>query len=166
MDTWTSSSSTELAIPSLDEGLSEILQPPLPQTTTMDLHRRDGKGRPGGRWLRYGSRSRRFHNDGWPDIFIASVTKNHLYHNNHDGTFTDVTDKAGVGSPMYKGKKMWSAAAGWFDYKQRRQTGFVSWRTTCVWEVNKDPVCLSGGRLRSYCHPKFYRAASLYALPQ
>src|SRR5260221_1681898 len=57
-----------------------------------------------------------FDNDGWPDIFITSVTKNHLYHNNGYGTFTDVTDKAGVGSPMYKGKKMWSAAAGWFDY--------------------------------------------------
>ena len=24
-----------------------------------------------------------------------------LYHNNRDGTFTDVTDKAGVGSGMY-----------------------------------------------------------------
>jgi enediyne biosynthesis protein E4 len=51
--------------------------------------------------------------DGWPDIFIvdgtkldekASATKsksvvapsNHLYHNNHDGTFTDITGKAGL----------------------------------------------------------------------
>ena len=38
-----------------------------------------------------------YDNDGWPDIFLASVTKNQLFHNNHDGTFTDVTDKAGVG---------------------------------------------------------------------
>ncbi len=57
-----------------------------------------------------------FDNDGWPDIYVASVTKNHLYRNNGDGTFTDVTDKAGVGTPIYKGKKMWSAAAGWLDY--------------------------------------------------
>src|SRR5579859_6463588 len=47
-------------------------------------------------------------NDGWPDIFIVNGTKlegeetagkaasNHLYHNNHDGTFTDVTKKAGL----------------------------------------------------------------------
>ena len=46
-------------------------------------------------------------NDGWPDIFIVNGTKlegfpageaptNHLYHNNHDGTFTDVTQKAGL----------------------------------------------------------------------
>lgn len=96
-----------------------------------------------------------YDNDGWQDIYVASVTKNHLYHNNHDGTFTDVTDKAGVGMPMYKGQKMWSAAAGWVDYNNDGKLDlFVS--NYCKWEVNKDPVCLSGGRLRAYCHPKFY----------
>ena len=43
--------------------------------------------------------------DGWLDIFIVSGTRfggappeatNRLYRNNHDGTFTDVTDKAGL----------------------------------------------------------------------
>ncbi len=48
-----------------------------------------------------------FDNDGWPDIFVVNGTKlegfpagkgptNHLYRNNHDGTFSDVTDKAGL----------------------------------------------------------------------
>jgi len=48
-----------------------------------------------------------YDNDGWPDIFIVNGTKleglpsamaptSHLYHNNHDGTFTDVTRKAGL----------------------------------------------------------------------
>jgi enediyne biosynthesis protein E4 len=48
-----------------------------------------------------------FDNDGWPDIFIVNGTKlegfppgkaptNHLYRNNHDGTFVDVTEKAGL----------------------------------------------------------------------
>src|SRR6202048_2962058 len=48
-----------------------------------------------------------YDNDGWPDIFIVNGTKlagfpsgkgpsNHLYRNNHDGTFTDVTEKAGL----------------------------------------------------------------------
>jgi hypothetical protein len=49
-----------------------------------------------------------YDNDGWPDIFIVNGTKldgsfaaneaptNHLYRNNHDGTFTDVTQKAGL----------------------------------------------------------------------
>ena len=37
-----------------------------------------------------------FDNDGWPDIFVANFGKNRLYHNNHNGTFTDVGEKAGV----------------------------------------------------------------------
>jgi len=49
-----------------------------------------------------------YDNDGWPDIFIVNGTRlegapageaaptNHLYRNNHDGTFTDVTAKAGL----------------------------------------------------------------------
>lgn len=48
-----------------------------------------------------------YDNDGWPDIFIVNgttlegspeteVPTSHLYHNNHDGTFTDVTEKAGI----------------------------------------------------------------------
>ncbi len=48
-----------------------------------------------------------YDNDGWPDIFIVNGTTlegfpsgkaptNHLYRNNHDGTFADVTVKAGL----------------------------------------------------------------------
>jgi enediyne biosynthesis protein E4 len=48
-----------------------------------------------------------YDNDGWPDIFFVNGTTlggnrdgqqptNHLYHNNHDGTFTDVTAQAGL----------------------------------------------------------------------
>jgi len=53
-----------------------------------------------------------YDNDGWPDIFLVNgntlegfpadqMPTNHLYRNNHDGTFTDVTAKAGL------------AASGW-----------------------------------------------------
>jgi enediyne biosynthesis protein E4 len=48
-----------------------------------------------------------YDNDGWPDIFFVNGTtlegfpagkgpSNHLYRNNHDGTFTDVTAQAGL----------------------------------------------------------------------
>src|SRR5690348_7627931 len=50
-----------------------------------------------------------YDNDGWPDIFLPSGSTvegfqhdppiGHLYHNNHDGTFTDVTRTAGVARP-------------------------------------------------------------------
>ncbi|MGA7159291.1 MAG: CRTAC1 family protein [Acidobacteriaceae bacterium] len=52
-----------------------------------------------------------YDNDGWPDIFLVNGTvlpseklpgdakpTSHLFHNNHDGTFTDVTEKAGLGA--------------------------------------------------------------------
>jgi len=52
-----------------------------------------------------------YDNDGWPDIFLVNgmdwpghASKHStpkLYHNNHDGTFTDVTHKAGLDVEMY-----------------------------------------------------------------
>src|SRR5947208_15982699 len=51
-----------------------------------------------------------YDNDGWPDIYVANYGKNRLYHNNHDGTFTDVAEKAGVTLGD------WSAGPTWGDY--------------------------------------------------
>jgi len=53
-----------------------------------------------------------YDNDGWPDILLingtdwpghlkSGATTLKLYHNNHDGTLTDVTRKAGLAVPMY-----------------------------------------------------------------
>jgi len=59
--------------------------------------------------------------DGWPDIYFTNAqtvdmalngkkARSTLYRNNHDGTFTDVTDKAGVGHPC------WASGAVVGDY--------------------------------------------------
>jgi hypothetical protein len=59
--------------------------------------------------------------DGWPDIYFTNApgidmalagrkARSALYHNNHDGTFTDVTEKAGVGTPC------WAMGASIGDY--------------------------------------------------
>jgi enediyne biosynthesis protein E4 len=69
-----------------------------------------------------------YDNDGWMDIYLvnsgpadffkpATLIRNALYHNNHDGTFTDVTDTAGVAGRTFG---MGVAAAdydgdGWID---------------------------------------------------
>src|SRR5258708_40277684 len=58
-----------------------------------------------------------YDNDGWMDLYFvnsgpadffqpAKPLRNALYHNNRDGTFTDVTEKAGVA-----GKEFWLGGA-------------------------------------------------------
>jgi hypothetical protein len=54
-----------------------------------------------------------FDNDGFTDLFVTNAFgKNRLYKNNGNGTFTDVTDKAGVGGDPHH----WNAGAAWADY--------------------------------------------------
>ena len=54
-----------------------------------------------------------YDDDGWPDIFLPNgstvegfapdkAPTGHLYHNNHDGTFTDVTLRAGLARPGWQ----------------------------------------------------------------
>ncbi|MGH9802714.1 MAG: FG-GAP repeat domain-containing protein, partial [Blastocatellia bacterium] len=51
-----------------------------------------------------------FDGDGWQDLYVTNYGKNVLFRNNGNGTFSDVTDNAGVGAPN------WSTCATWFDY--------------------------------------------------
>jgi hypothetical protein len=51
-----------------------------------------------------------YDNDGWPDMFVTSYGRCILYKNNRDGTFSDVTAKAGLATPG------WTTSAVWFDY--------------------------------------------------
>jgi enediyne biosynthesis protein E4 len=51
-----------------------------------------------------------YDNDGHVDLFVMNYGSNILYHNNGDGTFTDVTEKAGLAV------NRWSLSAVWLDY--------------------------------------------------
>ena len=86
-----------------------------------------------------------YDNDGYPDLYVTSYGKNILYHNNGDGTFTDVTAKAGVAGGG------WSASAGFFDYDNDGKLDlFVTRYMDCDTKHSKD----CGGNYHTYCPPE------------
>jgi hypothetical protein len=53
-----------------------------------------------------------YDNDGDLDLYVCNYGRSVFYRNNGDGTFTDVTEQAGLASPG------WALAAPWFDYNR------------------------------------------------
>jgi hypothetical protein len=98
-----------------------------------------------------------YDNDGWDDLFITNFNgPNILYHNNGNGTFTDVTTKAGVA-----GDGQWSASATFLDYDN---DGFVDlWVTRYVdHSFTNNKICgpYSERGIRGYCTPQIYNGLS------
>jgi hypothetical protein len=59
-----------------------------------------------------------YNRDGWPDIYVTNSrigSMNHLYRNNHDGTFTDVASEMGI-ADVNKPDTGVSMGAVWGDY--------------------------------------------------
>jgi enediyne biosynthesis protein E4 len=83
-----------------------------------------------------------YDNDGYPDIYVTSYGRNILYHNNGNGTFSDVTAKAGVGGGG------WSVSAGFVDYDN---DGLLDLFVTryMEWDTRESKVCARN----TYCPP-------------
>ena len=84
-----------------------------------------------------------YDNDGWMDIYLVNSgpsdfftpgkpLKNALYHNNHDGTFTDLTDKAGVAGGTFG----MGAAAGDYDGDGRADLYVTSYGRNILYHNN------------------------------
>ena len=80
--------------------------------------------------------------------------RNTLYHNNGNGTFSDVTEKAGLNRPDPKFGPLWSVGAVWLDVNN---DGLLDLFVVnyLQWDYVKEPVCATNG-IADYCHPKFY----------
>ncbi len=89
-----------------------------------------------------------YDNDGFPDIYVTGYGGTQLLHNNGNGTFTDVTEKAGVGAGG------WSSSTAWLDYDRD------GWLDLYVvryldYDIKKDPYCgFKREGYRMYCDPQ------------
>ena len=95
-----------------------------------------------------------YDNDGFEDLYVTGFGHNTLYHNNGNGTFSDVTKKAGVPGGG------WSASAGFVDYDNDGQldlfvTRYVDW----TFKTNRYCGEKRPG-YRAYCHPDNYDGMS------
>ena len=93
-----------------------------------------------------------YDNNGYLDLYVTSFGPNILYRNNGDGTFADVTAKAGVAG----GPAEWSTSTGFLDFDRDGDldlyvTNYLDFR------LNDNPYCgLRKDGHRMYCHPTMF----------
>ncbi len=96
-----------------------------------------------------------FDNDGHQDIFVTGFPNCVLYHNNGDGTFTDVTEDAGVGN-----HGRWAASAAWFDYDHDGFLDLVICNYAELSFESAGPRC-EYLNVRTYCEQRAYKGMPL-----
>ncbi len=143
----------------VNSGAADFYQPPAPLKNALYKNNRDGTftdvtdkaGVAGGREFGMGCAIADYDNDGHQDILVTAYGRCTLYHNNGNGTFTDVTDKAGVAAPG------WTTSAVWFDYdNDGRLDLFLC--SFVQYSVKNDVFC-GDNKLgkRFYCIPRVFK---------
>ena len=93
-----------------------------------------------------------YDNDGDPDLYVTNFGANVFYRNNGDGTFTDVTEAAGVGDAL------WGTSATFFDYDRDSYLDlYVANYVLYSLDVAYRPCGVHG--IRTHCHPKNFDGA-------
>ena len=127
----------------------------LSQQSRRHVHRRHPQSRPGGRDVWHGRRRRRLRQRRLRRLFITAIGQSHLFHNNGNGTFTDVTKKAGLVGP-----NEFSTSAAWVDYDRDGHLDLVV-ANYVQWTPETDLYCTLDGKAKSYCTPESYKGTSV-----
>lgn len=97
-----------------------------------------------------------YDNDGYPDMLVTAYGRPTLYRNNRNGTFSDVTAKAGLAAPG------WTTSALWFDYDG---DGLLDLFVCSFVQYNRESqaVCQKerGGR-PGYCIPRIFQPTTSF----
>jgi hypothetical protein len=91
-----------------------------------------------------------FDGDGWVDLYVTCLGKNRLLHNNGNGTFTDVTDAAGVGDAG-----AWHLSAAAVDFDRDGKLDLFVCRYV-EWSFTNHHICNGSGRGQDYCGPQAF----------
>jgi enediyne biosynthesis protein E4 len=143
----------------VNSGPSDFFTPKAPLRNALYRNNRDGTftdvtekaGVPGGTAFGMGVAVGDYDNDGYPDMLVTAYGRCILYRNNGNGTFSDVTEKAGLAAPG------WTTSAVWFDYdNDGRLDLFLC--SFVEFGAAKNVVCGDNklGR-RYYCIPRVFK---------
>jgi hypothetical protein len=143
----------------VNSGKSDFFSPASPPKNA--LYRNNGNGTfsdvtdkagvGGGQFFGMGASAGDYDGDGWQDLLVTAYGRNVLYRNNGNGTFSDVTEKAGLAAPG------WYTCSVWFDYDGDAKLDlFVS---SFVQYSKSNNVLCGDNKLnrRFYCVPRLFK---------
>jgi len=90
-------------------------------------------------------------NDGYVDLYLTSFDGCRLFHNNGNGTFTDITSQSGTAN-----RPGFGVSAAFLDYDRDGALDLYVGNNVNYRGLDKETVCPNPAGARDYCPPQIY----------